>query len=153
MTTTTPNTNASHPPSRNARRGGIVLEAALACGILTFVMIGVAQVSVAFVRQQAVASLRESTAQEADNLLHRSLRVPFDQLSVDTLKQRLADASPLDRAIRAVDWEVTDVSGPDPDSLAAKRVTVRLTWKVNRQSHSTEMSLWRYADQEEEPPQ
>ena len=118
------------------RRGGTFLEMTISCLLLALLVGFLAQTSVQFVRQQRIASARESAARTAANMLDRTLTLPFEDLT----PERLAEVSE-DEWSGAVQW---DVDERQEDALTARRVQLTLTWQTQNTAYATRLAHWRF---------
>ncbi len=131
------------------RRGGMLLEACVAVGLLAFTVAMLAELSIVASRQKQAVDRRQTALQELSNAMERALSRSWEDTVTDkmvSLELTEIGRSQLPEAQLSV--TVDEMSEPIP----AKRIHLRLRWidSSGQLLKPVSLSFWKYRDMEQE---
>lgn len=107
------------------RRGFTVMETLVSLGLLTAVLVLVAQVAVWGIGERRRADARQDALEAAANLLESARAAPWESLTDDwAAAQRLPE--PLTERLSG--WKLTVRVEPEAPRSLVKRVSIEVTW-------------------------
>jgi hypothetical protein len=135
---------------KRVRRGGMLMEATVALGMIGVAAVLLAQFVVAADAQRRIAHQRRAALDEVANRLERAALVPWKDLSASAI-----EAAPLPEEVRQrlpgakLTASVTDEGKP----ALARKIRISIVWQ-NRAGVEMEpvvLAAWRFPDAEAEP--
>lgn len=126
------------------RRGVILIEVIVACGLAALLMALCVQVLTLTAAERRFVERRAIAQQEAANLIERVASIPFEELTPDSLQSLAIDP---DVAKLLPDGLASLSLAEEPGTLPAKRVAVEVSWlgAGKRRELPVRLTTWRFA--------
>ncbi|MGE3777123.1 MAG: hypothetical protein AB7F89_08070 [Pirellulaceae bacterium] len=126
-------------------RGSLLLEASMALVLVALALTGIAQLVLLAGRQQQALAARRVAVLEANNLLEKLMRRPFDELTPSALAEAPAYTSDL-TLLRHLRTSI-DVH-ESTDSPRSKQIDVQLRWHTGPEmEEAVRVVGWKYANE------
>jgi hypothetical protein len=128
------------------RRGVILMEVVVACGLAAVLMAVSVQMLTLMATQRRDVERRAIAQQEAANLIERVASIPFEQLTPDSLQSLTIDPE-VARLLPAAKASLSLAAEPGP--TPAKRVAVEVSWigVGKRRELPVRLTSWVFAPQ------
>lgn len=117
---------ASRPGGAACRRGALLLEVIVSAGLLTAMLAAVNQVLVRLHAQSKLVERRVAAQETLENMLEEYTIRPWDEIQTDTIAELVLPEWVQEKL---PEFEVTGSVTQQADPVAAKRVTLRLSWR------------------------